>query len=107
MDLIGGADYKQIAGTYYVSKFNQFDQSVLEQYYGKDYYKQLSMFELKANGSGTLYENGSSLAFNYIFDGQYLYMYSNNGGCLFLQYDKGNFLMYDYYMNVYTFSKLR
>lgn len=106
-DLIGGADYKQIAGTYYVSKYNQYTQSVLEQYYGKDYYKQLSMFELKANGSGTIYENGSSLAFNFIFDGTYLYMYSNNGGCLFLMYSGGDFLMSDYYGNIYTFSKLK
>ncbi|MCR4598989.1 MAG: hypothetical protein K5678_08155 [Acetatifactor sp.] len=106
-DLIGGSDYKQIAGTYYVSKFNQFDQATLEQYYGKDYYKQLSMFELKANGSGTIYESGSTLNFCFIFDGQFLYMYSDNGGCLFLMYDKGNFLMSDYYGNVYTFSKMK
>ena len=107
MDLIKGSDYKQIAGTYYVSKFNQYDQATLEQYYGKDYYKQLSMFELKANGSGTIYENGSTLNFNYIFDGSYLYLYSDNGGMLFLMYSGGNFLMSDYYGNVYTFSKLK
>lgn len=107
MDLIRGADYKQIAGTYYVSKFNQYDQATLEQYYGKDYYKQLSMFDLKSNGSGTIYENGSTLNFNYIFDGQYLYLYSDNGGMLFLMYSGGNFLMSDYYGNVYTFSKLK
>jgi len=106
-DLIGGTDYKQIAGSYYVSKYNQYDQATLEKYYGKDYYKQLSMFDLKANGTGTIYENGSTLNFYYIFDGYYLYLYSENGGCLFLQYDQGNFLMYDYYGNVYTFSKLK
>ena len=106
-DLIGGADYRQIAGSYYVSKFNQYDQAILEQYYGKDYYKQLSMFDLKSNGSGTIYENGSTLNFYFIFDGYFLYMYSDNGGCLFLQYDRGNFLMYDYYGNVYTFSKMK
>lgn len=106
-DLIGGADYKQIAGSYYVSKYNQYDQATLEKYYGKDYYKQLSMFDLKANGSGAIYENGSTLNFYFIFDGYFLYLYSENGGSLFLQYDQGNFLMYDYYGNVYTFSKLK
>lgn len=106
-ELISSGSYKEIAGTYYVSAFNNYTESVLKQYYGNEYYKQLSMFELKANGDGVLYENGQTMDFHFIFDGAYLYMYSDNGGMIFLAYNKGNFIMYDYYGNIYTFSKLK
>lgn len=106
LDLIAAETYKQITGTWYVSAFNNYTEAVLKQYYGNEYYKQLSMFELRKDGSGTLYENGSSLEFNYYFDGSLMYMYSANGGMLFLAYNNGNFYMSDYYGNVYTFSKL-
>lgn len=105
-DLIKKDSYKAIAGTYYVSAFNGFGEAILKQYYGNDYYKQLSMFELKANGDGVLYENGTTMDFHFLFDGSYLYMYSDNGGMIFLVYQMGNFIMYDYYGNIYTFSKL-
>lgn len=104
-DLVNDS-YAQIAGTYYVSAFNNYSEAVLKQYYGNDYYKQLSMFDLKADGTGTIYENGSSLNFTYYFDGYYLYMFASNGGSLCLGYNNGKFLMYDYYGNVYTFSKM-
>lgn len=100
-----GPLYTLVAGTYYVSAFNKYGEDILKQYYGKDYYKQLPMFELRADASGTLYENGSSAEFYYVFDGSQLCMYSATMGLTFLYYDSGNLLMYDYYGNVYTFSR--
>lgn len=104
---VRGPLYKLIAGTYYVSGFNNYDEAFLKKYYGNEYYKQLSMFELRANASGTLYENGSSAEFYYVFDGSQLCMYSATMGMTFLYYDNGNLKLYDYFGNVYIFSRMK
>lgn len=104
---VRGPLYQLIAGTYYVSAFNNYDEAFLKKNYGKDYYKQLSMFELRTDASGTLYENGTSAEFYYVFDGSQLCMYSATMGMVFLYYDNGNLKMYDYYGNVYTFSRMK
>lgn len=104
-DLIKG-NYQQLAGTYYVSQFNNYTEATLKKYYGDEYYKQLSMFELRADGSGTIFENGSSLDFTFYFDGYCIYMFTTNGGSLWLAHQNGKFMLYDYFGNVYTFSKM-
>ena len=104
---VRGPLYKQIAGTYYISAYNNYDEAFLKKYYGNEYYKQLSMFELRTDASGTLYENGASAEFYYVFDGSQLCMYSATMGMTFLYYDNGNLKMYDYYGNVYTFSRMK
>ena len=104
---VRGPLYQLIAGTYYVSAFNNYDEAFLKKYYGNEYYKQLSMFELRTDASGTLYENGTSAEFYYVFDGYSLCMYSATMGLTFLYYDNGRLLMYDFYGNIYTFSKMK
>lgn len=104
---VRGPLYQLIAGTYYVSAFNNYDEAFLKKYYGDEYYKQLSMFELRTDASGTLYENGTSAEFYYVFDGYSLCMYSATMGLTFLYYDNGRLLMYDFYGNIYTFSKMK
>ena len=80
---------------------------MLRTYYGNDYYKQLAMFTLNADGTGVLLENGVTTPFTFQFDGSYLYMIGSGGGYLILAYSGGTFVMYDYYWNVYVFSKMR
>ena len=104
---VRGPLYQLIAGTYYMSAFNNYDEAFLKKYYGNEYYKQLSMFELRTDASGTLYENGTSAEFYYVFDGYSLCMYSATMGLTFLYYDNGRLLMYDFYGNIYTFSKMK
>jgi len=99
--------YKAIAGTYYVSNYNGYSEAILRTYYGNDYYKMLAMFQLNADGTGVLTENGSSIPFTFSFDGTYLIMMGQGGGCLYLAYSGGSFLMYDSYWNVYVFSKMK
>lgn len=98
--------YAKIAGTYYISQFNNYPEAVLKKYYGDDYYKQLCTFELKADGTGTIYEDGSSLDFTFYFDGETLYLFAANGGSLSLDYKDGKFVLNDGYGNTYTFSKM-
>ena len=104
---VRGPLYQIVSGTYYMSGYNNYDEAFLKKNYGNEYYKQLSMFELRANASGTLYENGSSTEFYYVFDGYQLCMYSATMGMTFLYYDNGKLKMYDYYGNVYTFSRMK
>ncbi|MBR6898076.1 MAG: hypothetical protein IKN24_07880 [Lachnospiraceae bacterium] len=98
--------YEDIAGLYYVSGYNGFSQEVLSYYFGKDYYKSLTIFALNADGTGVLSENGVNYAFTYIFDGTKMYMYAKNGGSMVMLYIDGDFYWYDYYGNVYTFSMM-
>ena len=91
---------------YYVSSFAGFDQTKLEKFYGKDYYKGLSMFELKKNGTGAIYELGNTTTFRYTFDGETLVLKGTTGGTLELEYEDGNFIMEDFYGNEFVFSKL-
>ncbi|MBR6405916.1 MAG: hypothetical protein IKS18_06980 [Lachnospiraceae bacterium] len=99
-------DYSAIVGMYYVSSFAGFDQTKLEKFYGKDYYKGLSMFELKKNGTGAIYELGNTTTFRYTFDGETLVLKGTTGGTLELEYEDGNFIMEDFYGNEFVFSKL-
>ena len=99
--------YQSIAGTYYVSSYNGYGEQILRAYYGNDYYKQLSMFTLNADGTGVLLENGTSTPFTFQFDGTYLQMFGGNGGSLIMAYTGGGFLMYDNYWNIYIFSKMK
>ena len=102
---VRGPLYQLIAGSYYVSAINGYDEAFLKKNYGNDYYKQLSMFDLRTDASGTLYENGTSAEFYYVFDGASLCMYSATMGMTFLYYDNGKLTFYDYYGNIYTFSR--
>lgn len=97
--------YAAIAGSYIVTSYNGFDQRALSQYYGANYYESLSQFDLNADGTGVLRENGASFPFTFIYDGYTLYMYAANGGGLLLFYLNGSFVWYDYYGNVYGFTR--
>ena len=99
-------DYSELAGLYYITQFNDYTEDILIYALGEEYYKDLSMFELRADGSGTLMEQGQSIDFTFTFDGSELVITGNYGGQLSMNYENGNFWMVVDTGDRYVFAKM-
>lgn len=96
-----------IKGLYYVSGFGGMNQAMLERYYGKNYWQSLSMFEIKTENTGLIYNYGMQIPFKYQFDGENLLMVSSLGEQIYMQYNDGDFIMYDIYGYEFIYSLMK
>ena len=102
------SDEYDIAGTYYVSKYNNYDQAALAAAKGEEYYKLLTMFDLNKDGTGRMYQGQDSINFTYTFDGTTLTLMGAGGGVVEMTYDEatGVFSLMGDSQNYFEFSRL-
>jgi hypothetical protein len=102
------SDEYDIAGTYYVSKYNNYDQAALAAAKGEEYYKLLTMFDLNKDGTGRMYQGEDSINFTYTFDGTTLTLMGAGGGVVEMTYDEatGVFSLMGDSQNYFEFSRL-
>ncbi len=95
-----------IWGTYYVTGINGNPESVLIEAWGADYYKELDMFELRKDGTGTLYEEGREMPFVYtLTDGKLTMTFE--GGYVTMDHDGKYITFVAGTGDVLTFDKLK
>ena len=99
-----GADPSMV-GIYRFAGYNAFDQRVLERYYGLDYQEDFPSAGLKADGTGKLIQQGSSLDFSFGFDDNDTCVFFGTGGILPLRYKEGDLILRDQDGNEYLFRK--
>ena len=94
---------QKITGIYGLNRYNAYPKNALTQFYGEGFAERIPCFELRGDGTGTLWDNGDSLDFSFDFDDNGICMFREEGAILF-EREGAELFLYDQEGNAYGFS---